>query len=500
MKNKTTAAILAFFLGGIGIHRFYLGQPILGIVYLLLCWTFIPAFIGLIDFIVILLCSDQKFNYRYNKLINQQIERRFRPSISKMRFPDRNEAIVWHSNAIEKGFFQNNLELVNLSYAKLIESIRQQNINEPEKYNDLLEAVRAEYNQFRKEYQLGYPAQFLPPSQRKRKRSDDSGSKLVNISSQTEGNTTTMTIDLNEEELIKRIKDGSFDAYEYSTDECIEDVVGFYGNEQFSKNKKYRVVYSDGYSDNDKWKKGQFAVLNGDKLLFKKRLERPNDCHISNNGISICCDWLNIDDLEGKFIAFDLTGKEIFSRKTTAGLGSSGISNDGRIALFETYNSDTEDADQIFVVDLEQGKIISKFDRPTAFIKTEIDTESGRIRLIDNRGFIFEIDFTGNQTNQEEYDSQILQKGSIYDKLWFYSDKPAEEKFQDKNYLDILYKALKDNDCQYSYGFDRLYRMIGEYYEANNDIKKTIEYWEKAIEVNPKVGVKRKLDKLRSEK
>ncbi len=67
MKNKTTVAILAFFLGGLGVHRFYLGQPILGIVYLLFSWTFIPVFIGLIDFIVLLSYSDSKFNSKYNK-------------------------------------------------------------------------------------------------------------------------------------------------------------------------------------------------------------------------------------------------------------------------------------------------------------------------------------------------------------------------------------------------------------------------------------------------
>lgn len=35
MKNKTTAALLALFLGGIGIHRFYLGKWISSIFYLL---------------------------------------------------------------------------------------------------------------------------------------------------------------------------------------------------------------------------------------------------------------------------------------------------------------------------------------------------------------------------------------------------------------------------------------------------------------------------------
>lgn len=48
-KNPTTAVLLALFLGGVGAHKFYLGQTGLGIVYLLFCWTTIPGWISLIE-------------------------------------------------------------------------------------------------------------------------------------------------------------------------------------------------------------------------------------------------------------------------------------------------------------------------------------------------------------------------------------------------------------------------------------------------------------------
>jgi|L827metagenome_2_1110789.scaffolds.fasta_scaffold01071_8 TM2 domain-containing membrane protein YozV len=66
MKSKTTATVLCFFLGVFGIHRFYLGQTGLGILYLIFCWTFVPALIALIDFIGFLLMSEETFNQKYN--------------------------------------------------------------------------------------------------------------------------------------------------------------------------------------------------------------------------------------------------------------------------------------------------------------------------------------------------------------------------------------------------------------------------------------------------
>lgn len=47
--SKVTYCVLAFLLGGIGIHKFYAGKTGAGICFLLFCWTGIPAIIALID-------------------------------------------------------------------------------------------------------------------------------------------------------------------------------------------------------------------------------------------------------------------------------------------------------------------------------------------------------------------------------------------------------------------------------------------------------------------
>lgn len=60
-QNRITTALLAFFLGGLGAHKFYLGKPALGLVYLIFCWTFIPAIVALIEAIGYLSMSDEAF-------------------------------------------------------------------------------------------------------------------------------------------------------------------------------------------------------------------------------------------------------------------------------------------------------------------------------------------------------------------------------------------------------------------------------------------------------
>jgi TM2 domain-containing membrane protein YozV len=64
-KSRVVAILLAPFLGGLGAHKFYLGRPGWGIVYILFCWTLIPAFVALIELIIYLCTSDRDFAITY---------------------------------------------------------------------------------------------------------------------------------------------------------------------------------------------------------------------------------------------------------------------------------------------------------------------------------------------------------------------------------------------------------------------------------------------------
>lgn len=59
--NKIAYGLIAIILGGIGIHRFYAGKWISGILYILFFWTAIPGILGFIEGIVALCRNSDQY-------------------------------------------------------------------------------------------------------------------------------------------------------------------------------------------------------------------------------------------------------------------------------------------------------------------------------------------------------------------------------------------------------------------------------------------------------
>jgi TM2 domain-containing membrane protein YozV len=83
MKEKNLAGALAFFGGFLGIHRFYLGQIPLGVIYLV--FQPLGLLLGFIDALVFWSMDQEKFDYKYNPRAYHEIYGRYNP---QQRFQD----------------------------------------------------------------------------------------------------------------------------------------------------------------------------------------------------------------------------------------------------------------------------------------------------------------------------------------------------------------------------------------------------------------------------
>lgn len=76
-RSKATATLLSFFTGPLGLHKFYLGRPLLGLFYIISYFAgiasidktpiiLIPVALNIIDLLYLIIISQETFNRRYN--------------------------------------------------------------------------------------------------------------------------------------------------------------------------------------------------------------------------------------------------------------------------------------------------------------------------------------------------------------------------------------------------------------------------------------------------
>lgn len=64
-NSQVAAGVLALLLGGIGAHKFYQGHIRNGLLYLCFFWTGIPAVLGIIEGILMLVADDREYERKW---------------------------------------------------------------------------------------------------------------------------------------------------------------------------------------------------------------------------------------------------------------------------------------------------------------------------------------------------------------------------------------------------------------------------------------------------
>ncbi|HQV54414.1 MAG TPA: hypothetical protein PLX17_02820 [Chitinophagaceae bacterium] len=272
---------------------------------------------------------------------------------------------------------------------------------------------------------------------------------------------------------------------EYSKSENGQYILAFCDGDPFKHIGGYR---SEG--------KGIYFLINNLVLTVMGQIERPNDGKVADNGWFIINDWLFTDNLESVAYCFDDKGNIIIRKKLKANLLTNAISRTGNFALFQTANSDNNHGNNLFFYNLKTKGLIWKKKCDFAWPREySISENEKKINLHYADIGTVSLDWKGNIIDRADYQFKYVSSLSG-DRLVYESLALLSGTTPDQTLINLLEKGVNDNDTSpitKAVG----YKFLGEIFETEN-LQKAYAYFEKALEYNPKIGLKRKLLSLKT--
>lgn len=278
----------------------------------------------------------------------------------------------------------------------------------------------------------------------------------------------------------------------------------FFGQCVKSPNGRHTLAWCDGQSDDSGHlqRRGRYLLLTDDQVVVDGKMDRPHDGKIADNGVFILNDWGSSRSLSGSFCAFRATGGPILIQKFKANLLGSGLSEDGRYAACHTANADDDHDAAVFATfDLARGTEIARW-HPESGWPSKIDFPVGKetVQLTDPHLGAFRYSLTG-----AFLDRQLWQEACLGSEHHWYPLRMAESLIEEANgkpsselalkLIPHLDRVLANIDDKFSKA--RVLRARGTCQEATGALASAIDAYEKALTLDPKVGVKRRLTQLK---
>jgi tetratricopeptide (TPR) repeat protein len=265
------------------------------------------------------------------------------------------------------------------------------------------------------------------------------------------------------------------------------------------------MAETDGELETDDltWQKGEVILLQGQRVIFTERFDRPFIGRVANNGTFIIDDEMVGEDLQSTLWAYKVSGQKLIQHQFSANMTTLDISEDGRYAICQLASSQTDDRSTIALFDLELGKLLwQKIPETWVADSFEFTSKEEVIYLIYENDTKYKYSITGQFLDRDKWYEHLKKQGTGF-QLMEIADKliPDRNISSDGNQISealnlysIAAERLKNNP----YFCAQVYRKIGEIYENLGDSIKAIKNYELALRCNPNVGVKKKLQALKA--
>lgn len=279
----------------------------------------------------------------------------------------------------------------------------------------------------------------------------------------------------------------------------------FYGRCEPSPNGRYILAWRDGDGAGRggarREGKGRYLLIDQNRVIADGRMERPNDGHVSENGVFVLNDWrFFTSELRGTFYAFRADGTEILRRKFLANLYNCGISPDGRLACCQTCNSSSErDSSVLTLFDLDRAVEIASWPPESGWATGyDFSADGAYVLLTYNQGPPLRYALTGEFVDRSLWIESSLDRGDLYMiQRVIKETHPKPEGAFARRLVDCINKGLvavcADDPRTRAFGL----KLKATCLDGLEDWTSALANYEEALALDPKLGVKRRIEQLR---
>lgn len=300
----------------------------------------------------------------------------------------------------------------------------------------------------------------------------------------------------------------AFSIVEYGATSIAIDSIDFFG--QFARSMNGQFVFA--WQDSDyvggqigghrSRGMGRVILISGGQPMWQRELQRPNDGAVANSGHSAVNDWLFGSGLRGKFYVLSPFGDILIEARLGANLVKCGITEDAKLAWCSTARSHNKrDSEIICVFAIDPPKQIFKTDSLYGGVAS-LRASPDDIHIVTEHGVTYRFSLLGKLLNAEAVEAAIdsvQMEGSCWELLGMVESRlkamPGKE---NANEVFKLLKLAAERDPERTLAA-RIERLSGELNYALGNKETALIHFKKALEIDPKVGVKKIVSRLEKE-
>lgn len=282
----------------------------------------------------------------------------------------------------------------------------------------------------------------------------------------------------------------------------------FFGTFSKSSNSAYLLGWRDadpggrrgGYRESGK---GDYVLVHDGHIVADGQMERPNDGKVADNGTFILSDWRFGDQLRSTLYAFDNQGRRLLSHEFGANALNSGLSPDGRFAVYMTAGGDDPDASKMSLFDLTDGECLWSLwpasGRPTSYA---FDTAEALLWLeYEGKGRYAYSMTDGDFLDCERWETERIEWAHPFELARIGSErlKAAGNELDLRDGAEIAFilkKAIATGIDQSPSEHAKVLKTLGDLWERLGDDREALNCFQQAQAMYPKVGVKRRIQAL----